>query len=194
MFKGDHHLNYILKELIHNHPQPIHRTDIQRELNITKKDLIYLLTKLKKELRKIDLLVIGINKNNVIPFEECEKIFLILRDVKKNSKKFREMNNLHKEEYKKMIIVFSLILIEGTVFKGKLLFLLKNICDEQFLNKLRYSHYIHFSRSREDVEEVVELGWRFKAEFSSLNPLKCVEEFKEFKKSSKKISKEEEIV
>lgn len=172
---NDNNLNIILKELIHNHPNPISRIEIQKELGIQKKELIILIIKLKKEIKNINLNIVGINKNNYVKIEESEKLLLIQRKGNEIIK-YNQMNYNQCEEYKKKIIVFSILYIEENITEEKLIHLLQNICTKEFINKLKEQKYLYLLKGKEEEEDSIQFGWRYKIEFSTFNPFKIIEE------------------
>ncbi|KAF7693586.1 hypothetical protein CDIK_2282 [Cucumispora dikerogammari] len=255
--------SYFLSELIHSHPKPVNRLIIQKHLEYTKKEFTILAIKLQKKLKKLNLKLVGLNRNCVVGYEDSEKYILVKRRSASNStsiningkaetefslshvegdnidlsqsivlsqeglregpigeslqsqpeisddiiittepfiinnknmttSKNKQINTCNNDgplphqmlNYKKLITTLTILTLEEPLPLNRLTYLLKDVCDTLFINKLKEIGYIYISKSidddlynQENNEDIlVVVGWRFKAEFPLFDPIKIYKE------------------
>ncbi|KAM0676189.1 hypothetical protein GVAV_000152 [Gurleya vavrai] len=159
-------VNLIIKN--HNENKLTHIKYIKQKIN--KENLNECLDLIARKFADFDMELIGLDNEKVISFKRAEKLFII----KCKNKIISELDL----EYKKMVIIYTFIYLEGEKIKQKVLYRLledlpffedlKSI--DAYVCELKSHGYLTFEK--EDDEQFVFYDWRFFIEFQDFNPPK----------------------
>ncbi|KAF9764660.1 hypothetical protein NGRA_0390 [Nosema granulosis] len=158
-----------------NKSKTTRKADVREELKIDNSTMQRLVEFTKEKVKALGFELLGIQKNLVVDPLVAEKYYLVgLKDAQNTEKKAVD-------SFKKMNVIFTLILIEGGKISIKRLEFLcsktkffKSESIEGFIRFLKKESYLEITK--EETESYVELGWRFNAEFDKETVLGLVKE------------------